>query len=251
MIMKNLFYGVLILGLTVISSNTVHAQTLDQDTSPIEDMKFEFPPLEVVIDSVLKRSAMVNFRSKHIGVMESYLKSSKRDWTKNFGFIADTRYGTFDNYFTNSTEINSSASSSYTEQFNYTLGLYLKIPVFDILNRKNRNKLARLEVEEAKSMADFQKEEIRQTVIIMYQDLILKQKLLQIRSRRYGDGKVNMEMIEKEFRNGIVPLAEYVRIVGITQNMEAEYETAMSEFITAKQLLEDMAGFTFGLTHTN
>ena len=65
-------------------------------------------------------------------------------------------------------------------------------------NRKNKIKLARLEVEEAKSMAEFQKEEIRKAVIIMYQDLILKQKLLQIRSRRLGDGKVNMQMIEKE-----------------------------------------------------
>ena len=100
-------------------------------------------------------------------------------------------------------------------------------------------------------MAEFQEEEIRQAVIIMYQGLILKQKLLQIRSRRFGDGKVNMQMIEKEFRNGIVPLAEYVRIVGMTENMEAEYETAMSEFITAKQLLEDVAGFTFGLTYLN
>ena len=58
-------------------------------------------------------------------------------------------------------------------------------------------------------------------------------------------------MVEKEFRNGIVPISEYVRIVGMTENMEADYETAMSEFITAKQLLEDMAGFTFDLTRTN
>ena len=249
--MKKNYYLLVLIAAIVILSNTIQAQTLEPDNSSINAYKFEFPPLDVVIDSVMKRSAMINYRDNQIGVMESKLKSSERDWTKNFGFIADTRYGTFDNYFTNSTEINSSASSSYTEQFNYTLGLYLKIPVFDFLNRKNKNKQARLEIEEAKSMADFQKEEIRKTVIMMYQDLILKQKLLQIRSRRYGNGKVNMEMIEKEFRNGVVPLAEYVRIVSITENMEAEYETAMSEFITAKQLLEDMAGFTFGLTQLN
>ena len=60
-----------------------------------------------------------------------------------------------------------------------------------------------------------------------------------------------MQMVEKEFRNGIVPIAEYVRIVGMTENMEADYTKAMSEFITAKLLLEDMAGFEFGLTRLN
>ena len=100
-------------------------------------------------------------------------------------------------------------------------------------------------------MAEFTKEEIRQTVIRLYQDLILKQKLFQIRSRSLGDGRVNMEMVEKEFRNGVVPISEYVRINGMTANMEADYEKAMSEFITAKQLLEDMAGFVFGLTLSN
>ena len=32
-------------------------------------------------------------------------------------------------------------------------------------------------------MAEFQEEELRQTVIRMYQDLVLKQKILQIRSK--------------------------------------------------------------------
>jgi hypothetical protein len=33
--------------------------------------------------------------------------------------------------------------------------------------------------------------------------------------------------------------------------MEAAYEKAMSEFIIAKQLLEDMAGFEFNLIYLN
>jgi hypothetical protein len=33
----------------------------------------------------------------------------------------------------------------------------------------------------------------------------------------------------------------------MTSNLEADYEMAKSEFIIAKQLLEDMAGFVFNL----
>jgi hypothetical protein len=56
-------------------------------------------------------------------------------------------------------------------------------------------------------MAQFQEDEIRQTVIKMYQDLILKQKVLKIKSKVLGDSRVNMQMV-KEFHNGVVPVTE-------------------------------------------
>jgi len=249
--MSKLFYILSILSLSVISFNSIQAQTLESGNSSLNGSEFKFPPLEVVIDSVLKRSAMVNFRNQHIGVKESTLASERIYWSRNLGIQADTRYGNLSNFATSEDGISNTAALTTAKQFNYSVGFYLKIPIFDVINRKNQIKLAKLEVDEAKSMAEFQKEEIRQTVIRMYQDLVLKQKLLQIRSRRLGDGRVNMQMVEKEFRNGIVPLSEYVRIVGMTENMEADYAKAMSEFITAKLLLEDMAGFVFGLTQIN
>ena len=249
--MSKLFYILSILSLSVISFNSIQAQTLESGNSSLNGSEFKFPPLEVVIDSVLKRSAMVNFRNQHIGVKESTLASERIYWSRNLGIQADTRYGNLSNFATSEDGISNTAALTTAKQFNYSVGFYLKIPIFDVINRKNQIKLAKLEVDEAKSMAEFQKEEIRQTVIRMYQDLVLKQKLLQIRSRRLGDGRVNMQMVEKEFRNGVVPLSEYVRIVGMTENMEADYAKAMSEFITAKLLLEDMAGFVFGLTQIN
>jgi outer membrane protein TolC len=105
-----------------------------------------------------------------------------------------------------------------------------------------------MELEESKSMVQFQEDEIRQTTIKLYQDLILKQKLLQIKSESLGNGRVNIQMVEKEFRNGLVPIAEYVRISSMSSNMESDYESAKSEYLVAKQILEDMAGFVFNVT---
>lgn len=249
--MNKLCQIISILSLMVISFNNIQAQTLEFGNSSLSGSEFKFPTLKVVIDSVLKRSAMVNFRNQHIGVKESTLASERIYWSKNLGIQADTRYGNLSNFATSEDGISNTAALTTAKQFNYSVGFYLKIPIFDVLNRKNQIKLAKLEVDEAKSMAEFQKEEIRQTVIRMYQDLLLKQKLLQIRSRSLGDGRVNLQMVEKEFRNGVVPISEYVRIVSMTENLEADYTKAMSEFITAKLMLEDMAGFEFGLTQLN
>jgi len=58
-------------------------------------------------------------------------------------------------------------------------------------------------------------------------------------------------MVEKEFRNGVIEISDYVTICELVSKMESEYETAMTEFFTAKQLLEDMSGFVFSLTRSN
>jgi outer membrane protein TolC len=236
-----------IIGVFVLCFTNTQAQTSQNKDNMMNGSEFYFPPIKVVIDSVLNRNAMLKFRKNHVGVKESTLKSERIFWTRNIGIQVDSRYGTLNNFSNNNDGVFNSAFSSLSIQYNYSVGVYLKFPVFDMLNRKNQLKLAKLEIEEAKNMATFQEDEIRQTVIKLYQDVILKQKLLLIKSKNYGNGKVNMEMVEKEFRNGIVPVAEYVRITSITSNFEADYESAKSDFVIAKQLLEDMSGIVFDL----
>ncbi|MEM0575481.1 TolC family protein [Flavobacterium polysaccharolyticum] len=245
--MKKQLKIISIISVFVLCLHNTQAQTVQNKDTLLTGSEFHFPPLKVVIDSVLKRNAMLKFRKHHIGVKESTLKSERIFWTRNIGVQVDGRYGTLNNFSNSDDGVSNTAFSTLSTQYNYSVGLYLKFPVFDILNRKNQLQLAKLEIEEAKSMATFQEDEIRQTVIKLYQDVILKQKLLLIKSKNYGNGKVNMEMVEKEFRNGIVPVAEYVRITSITSNFEADYESAKSEFIIAKQLLEDMSGLVFDL----
>ena len=52
-------------------------------------------------------------------------------------------------------------------------------------------------------------------------------------------------MVEKEFRNGVIPIAEYVRLSDMTARVQSDYELARSEFLLSKQILEEITGFTF------
>ena len=244
--MKFLFKIIVLL--VLIPFGRVQAQTINSDTlGLIKSGEFEIPPLQVVIDSVLKRSAMVNFRNSNIKVKEAALATERVHWSRNMGLQADTRFGNLNNFTSNEDGEALSQVLTTTQQFNYSLGFFLKFPLFDGLNRKNQIKLAKSEVEAAKNMVAFEREQIRQTVISLYQELLLKQKVLEIRAKSLGDGMVNMQMVEKEFRNGVVSISEYVRINSITANMEVAYEIALSEFITVKKMLEEMAGFVFEL----
>ena len=213
--------------------------------------KTSLPPIEVIIDSVLKNNAMLDYRKNSVKRLETYVKSNRIDITRHLGFSVESRYGNFNNFSTNDNGQVITPIATTTKQFNYSYGVFLRLPLFDMLNRKKLLKAAKLEVEEAKSLAEAEVENMRQIVINLYQDIILKEELLEIKARSLGDGKVNMQMVEKEFRNGVVPIAEYVRITSITSNLEIEYVKAKSEFVLAKDLLEDLAGFKFDILTTN
>jgi len=235
----------------MFSFHALQGQEDAMSDTELDASQFNFPPLDVVIDSVIKRSAMVNFRDNNIRVKEATLATERVHWSRNLGVQADSRYGNLNNFSSNEDGEALSQVLTTSKQFNYSVGLYVKFPLFDGINRKNQIKLAKSEIEAAKSMVEFENEQVRRMVITLYQDLLLKQKVLQIRSKSLSDAKVNMQMVEKEFRNGIVPISEYVRINSITTDMEAAFEKAKYEFITARKLLEDMSGFVFSLNSSN
>lgn len=209
-----------------------------------ESFKLLIPKLEVLIDSAWANNGLLGYREDQIEVKISNLKSKKRNWTRNFGIYADSRYGTFDNISTNVTGGNTVNLATRTTQLNYGVGFFLKIPVFDILHRKADVKQAQAEISQAENYVEFQKNEIKETVIRYYEDLVLKQKLLELKAKNFGNAKVSMEMAEKEYKNGLIPIYEYVRLFDITARIESEYEQAKSSFMLSKQLLENLTGIT-------
>jgi outer membrane protein TolC len=201
-----------------------------------------------MIDSAIKRNAMVRYSNQEIDSKEYNLKSQQTSWTKNVGIQADTRYGTFDNFSTNTAEgQNPSILATKTSQFNYGVGAYVKVPFYDIFNHKNQINQAKTELSQAVSMADAQRDAITQMVIKQYNDLIMKQRLLRIKSQNLESSKINIEMGEKEFKTGVINLSEFVRISDIVSRAESDYEAARADFITAYMLLEEITGMKFNI----
>jgi outer membrane protein TolC len=240
--MKNRLKTTISLFLLCLTILQAEAQDRNEDVSSGETTKLLIPVLNVLIDSALVNNGMLNYRRLEMDAKESNLKSKRRDWTKNFGLQADTRYGTFDNFSSNIDGSNTTTISSFTKQLNYGVGLYLKIPVFDILNRNSQIKQAKAELAQAKSLIKFQEDELKETVIRHYEELILRQSLLELRASNVADARVNMEMAEKKFRNGLMPIYEYVRISDITSRIASEYESAKSDLLLSKKLLENITG---------
>jgi len=249
--MKSLGNFISIIGLILIFCLTSTAQN-NQGANYLDDnIESKLPTLGTLLDSALARNPYVKFRDLQIIVNKYKLKSDQAVWLKNIGLQTDIRYGTFNNFSTNTSEGQSpSIISTLSSQMNYGVGAYIKLPLFDVVNRKYQTNIASAEVDQADHMAEFQRDEVRQLVIRQYNDVILKQRLLKIKSKYFATSKMNMEMVEKEFQTGVISMGEYSRISEIVTRTESDFENARIDFVTSYMILEEIVGIKFNLTQS-
>ena len=143
--MKYISKRLVVLNVILLMGTGAYSQDSIAEISPRDNFQLLIPELEVLIDSALINNGMLGYRKNEIEVKRANLISKRRNWTRNFGIQADTRYGTFDNFSNNVSGPNTVVLASTTTQTNYGIGFYLKIPVFDIFNRKSDIKQAKAE----------------------------------------------------------------------------------------------------------
>jgi outer membrane protein TolC len=246
---KYFFPLLLLLLLWFGSSRLAYAQTGNEFDPMKDDIGNNIPSLAVLIDSAISNNPYIQFRDLQIIVNTCKLKSSQVDWTKNIGFQSDLRYGNFYSYSTNSSGgIEPPAIASSHNDTKYGVALYVSLPFYTLVNRKNQIKIAKTEIDQAKSMAEVQRNEVRQLVIRQYNELVLKQNLLRIKSRYLETSRINMQMVEKEFSNGVLSVSEYARISETVSRTETDYENSRMDFLTAYMILEEIVGMNFYLT---
>jgi outer membrane protein TolC len=213
-----------------------------------DDISEKLPKLSVLIDSALAYNPALKFNNLQISVNQGNLKSTRSQWTQNFGVQANYGYGTFDYIYNNS--LGSAQPGTYTlsQSLNqYGVGAFLRIPFSDVVNRRNLINVAKAEVQQAQSLVATQQAVVREQVIRQYNDLILKQRLLRIVSKYLETARINMQMAEKGFTNGTLTVDDYSRVSEISARTETEFETARMDFLTSYQILEETVGMKFNL----
>jgi outer membrane protein TolC len=236
-----MFFGVSTPGFT---------QTKDTFNPLKDEIGEKLEPLSALLDSAMKHDPYVQFRDMQVIINNCKLKANRSEWIRNIGVQADIRYGTFDNYSTNNSGGSTPTSMATTRsEAKYGYAAYVKFPIYDFVNRKNQIKLAKIEIQQAAAMAEVQRNEVRLLVIRQYNDLLLKQSLLKLKAKYIETARINLEMVEREFQNGVVSVGEYSRISEIVTRTEADFESARIDFITSYMVLEEIVGFKFNLTN--
>jgi len=216
-----------------------------------DDISDKLPLLSVLIDSAIVNSANVRFKDQQLIISECKLRAKRVEWSRNLGFQANTGYGNLYNYSSTSTgSIDPIPTTSNRSQIQYSASVYLNVPLNLLIDRRNQIKITEIELEQAKSSSDAQRDELKQQVILYYNDLILKQRLFKIKVKNLETVKINMQMVEKQFLNGVISLTEYTQMLGSVSGLETDFETARMDFLTAYMVLEVIVGMQFNLVKT-
>ncbi len=217
-----------------------------------DDISSNIAPLEVLIDSAISNNPQIQFRDQQINISESRLRSKRVEWTRNIGVQANTGYGNLYNYSSTSTgAIDPAPIASTRSQTQYSASFYINLPFSTIVDRNNQIRLVKSEISQAQYLVVQQQNELRQLVILQLNKLILNQRLLVLKAKKLESVKVNMQMGETQFLNGVIPLSEYTQLSAGVSDAEIDFEKARMDFLDSYMILEEIVGFKFNLFKTS
>ncbi|MDO9512329.1 MAG: TolC family protein [Bacteroidales bacterium] len=247
MIKKLLFFFIL-----AFSFHHLAAQENEQGVfDPItDDITKKIPPLEALIDSAIANSPYLKFRDAQIVINHYKYLNDRSQLLRDIGFSIEARFGKYDNYSENNTTGVPIYTGSARNEWRYGAGAYIKIPLYDLTNRKTTINLAKKEVEQAINYRNTLAYEIRRDIIVMYNELILKQRLLKIASDNMITAELQMQLAEKQFMSGQLPLGELSRMTDLHARAKMSYEENKIAFLNAYKLLEILVGVTFNLMNS-
>lgn len=239
---KNIFFALLFIPLFAFMQ--VNGQSLNEiiDKNLTDnDITNQLPTLQQLQDSAVKHSPLLKIIDSDMVIQQLKIKSEKREWMRSLGFEAGAKYGMFDNLILTEDLGYQDLATSTTEQTRYNLGVYLRIPISSIIDNSNI-KLAteeknRLRYEKANSI-----KELRQLIIIQYNNIVKAHKGVVIRTAHVESYQVQMLRAEKDYENGVINIAEYARLQDVTLRAQLALEESKVELLTALQLLQETVG---------
>lgn len=239
----------LFIGIAFVFKGIAQTVTDNDDFDPIvDDIAKRIPAVEALIDSAIANSPYLKFRDAQIVVNQYKYQNDRSQILRNIGFSLEMRYGRFDNFSENSNIGSVPVYVATTgDDIRYGAGAYLKLPLYDLTNRRTTMNLAKKEIEQAINHRNELIHEIRKDVIVQYNELLLRQRLLRIASDNQLTSEINLKMAEKLFSSGQLPLAEMSRMMDIMAMAKSEYEQQKTSFIVAYSLLEITTGVQFNL----
>ncbi len=206
-------------------------------TSELANLKI--PPLVQLVDSALASSPLLVEQQALINIREWQLKSTKNDWGRYILFFSEMRYGSIDILVSNGGTVTYGDRSNSTR---YNVGARFQLSIFDVLDLKRKNVIAKEQIEYEKIKKSELERMIRDDVIRLWNKLVAYKEIVSINEDHIASQEGNFFYAEQQFKAGDIALIEYARIKEIKIKADQEYQLAKKEFRETYLLLESLVG---------
>jgi len=234
----------------IVFTSIVEAQVIDSSMyfNPIRDnIAQKLPPLEALIDSAIANSPQIQMDELNADLTRYEIISAKRQWLQHWGLDMVANYGT---YLYNDRDQLTRLDKFYlseSRRLNYGAGVYVRMPVFYAVDRKNEINKKKKYREIAIVNREIHVRVIRQEVIATYNTLMQQQDILKITNDYQQVAEMMMRNAENMFLTGEIPPEEYARQKDYQTRGATDYALTIGRFNSAYTLLEELVGIRFNL----
>lgn len=214
----------------------------------LDDITQRIPPLQDLIDSAMIHSPLLKEADANIAIYRYKVTTQKREWMRNFYVDFNVTNFLYDGLTKNQTDYGIPSNVLTTQNiYNALAGLSIRLPMDYFWDRGNRIKTAKKEMEKAMAAKDNYTLEMRKSIILQYNQLIITQKVLKIANDNQISMQLQKDMGEKEFLNGQMTLYELASISEMNRRAVTDFEQARIEFYNAYMILQEIVGIRFNV----
>lgn len=248
-VLKLFLITLIFIGFSITGGKTF-AQGIDSSMyfNPIkDDIAKKIPHLEALIDSAIANSPYIKWEELKAARVVYDIKTERRKWTEHFGIEGIFNY---ENYQYNDRDELTRLNQFYlteSRRLNYGGGIYLRFPLYYLIDRKNNINKKKKELEIAIIQREVRVKEIRKDVITTFNELMQQQYMLKISNDYQQTSDMMMQNAEIMFLNGEIPPEEYNRQKDYQTRGAQSYAETLGRFNIAFTLLEEIVGFKFNL----
>lgn len=209
-----------------------------------DDITQYLPPMEALLDSAVANSPQVQFENLKTDFYRYNIKTSQRQILDHIGINSEVNNG---RWYYNDFEEAIPGNFLYREsrRFNFVFGVYVKMPVSSIIDRRNRINKQKKWVEISMARQREVEKEIRREVISIYNNLLQAQRILKVSNDYLQWTYVQMQMAENQFINGQISISEMTRLKEFQRRGQTEYEKQRAAFKSAYDQLQELVGMKF------
>lgn len=216
--------------------------TLDSAIVLPDVLERELPPLDSLIKAAQEYSPVLKLSEAEIARFEAELGVRKREWTNRIFTDAGTFYANNYNALTVASNGGGYESVSLGAGNVLRAGVTARLSLFDVIGRGQLIERAEAEKQMSEFKYDKAKQELSQYITQLYTELKLAKKLVIVYTETYYTLNAQLEMAEKEFRQGEIHITELARITSIKSKAEVSLEQAQANYENLYYQMEIIVG---------
>ena len=219
-----------------IGSNLPKYRTLDLN----KDLKDQLLPVDSLIDLAIANNPGIKMQDALVQSGEQQIKFSSKEWLHDIVFNFNDNYGNSTLFYnTNQTPVETQSKNLTS---GYRVGININIPLYEVFGRNNRVGVYRAELHAKEEKVKDLELELARRVIYEYNYVLASHRVMQISSNANEAAALHLQMADREFKEGTIPVADFSRITEFATKAQIDFEISKREFFSWYQQLEKLIG---------